>query len=71
MRRRMDPIKIAGEPPECSPEWFDWRMDIIARRGRDPEDMHRQADQLMCRMLEFIGCRAGVERFRRMAKWYS
>ncbi len=71
MRRRIDQIRLAGEPLECTPEWFDARMALIARHGRDPEEMHRAADQLMCRMLEFIGCRAGVERFRRMAKWYS
>lgn len=63
-------VQIAGGAQPYTPEWFAERMDIIARKGRDPLEMHKLADALMLEMLTHMGCQAGVERFRVMAKWY-
>lgn len=46
-------------------EHFEERMrDILLRYEDDPKVCHEKMDELMCKVLEYFGCRGGVEIFR-------
>lgn len=57
----MDMI-LAGE--------FERRMKEIQEIG-DIEDRHREADKLLCEVLDSMGYSAGTKIFKEMRKWYA
>ncbi len=40
-------------------------------RNPDPESSHIKADRLLCKALEELGYKDGVEVFRAMSRWYA
>ena len=55
-----------------SPEVFVFLMGRISVKYKaDPEEMHKEADKLMMRLLESLGYQEGVAIFDRMEKWYA
>ena len=53
-----------------TPEWFKAVM-INTANMKDTEASHAHADEVMCAVLKELGYSAGIEIFRKMAKWYS
>lgn len=45
--------------------------DLVARCGRDPEDEHIDADDILCCVLEGYGHGKLVELFKLLPKWYA
>ena len=55
-----------------TPGVFTRRMRGIAYLGDDNvEAAHRNAEELMCRLLESLGYATGVAAFLEMKRWYS
>ena len=52
-----------------TPEEFARRMQEID--SGDPETSHREADELMARVLRELGYGAGVDVFDNMSRWYA
>ena len=50
-------------------EFEEKMQEILA--DSDPEKRHIRADNLLCRTLNELGYKDGVEIFRKMNKWYS
>lgn len=53
---------------------FERKMkDIVEEcsHTRDTEKAHRDADKLLCEVLNSLGYSAGVDIFERMGKWYG
>lgn len=55
---------------DMTPEVFEAEMKRI-EVNRDAEGRHREADDLMCELLESMGYGSGIEIFRNMDKWYA
>ena len=53
-----------------TPAEFEDKMMEIAANG-NPEDMHSDADDLMCEVLIDLGYAAGIRVYDGMEKWYS
>lgn len=53
-----------------TPTEFEEEMRKIWERW-GTEEAHRQADELLCRVLAELGYDKGVEIFRKAAKWYA
>ena len=49
---------------------FEEKMQEILANS-DPEKRHIRADNLLCRTLNELEYKDGVETFRKMNKWYS
>jgi hypothetical protein len=55
-----------------TPEWFEARMrQIDIDCAGNEEQMHIEADNLMCTLLQQLGYSAGVSVFDAMRKWYA
>ena len=57
------------EKPAYTPEEFAEKMREL--HVFDIEGRHKEADQIMCELLEYFGYQEGVEIFRKMDKWYA
>ena len=56
-----------------TPEEFKNRMLYLEQEygnGEDEEEFHKEADDLMCKVLEGLGYEDGIEIFNRNPKWY-
>ncbi len=56
-------------PPPISPADLAAQMREAFKEG--PEYGHKEADRLMCRVLEQLGYGEAVEIFRKVEKWYA
>lgn len=59
-----------------TPEEFAKKMKEIAeskdyKKFRDSENLHMEADMLLCRVLIELGYIDGVKIFKEMEKWYA
>jgi hypothetical protein len=55
-----------------TPEEFFYAMRKVSKDNTgDPEAMHCDADDLMCKVLTELGYGAGIEVFNKMTKWYA
>jgi hypothetical protein len=55
-----------------TPSQFMRRMlDILEDLGPDTEEVHRQADDVMCELLRDLGYGEGVAVFCTIEKWYA
>jgi hypothetical protein len=53
-----------------TPEEFAERMQKLSDFGeRDPERAHRDADDLLCEVLEQLGYGQGIEIYAQMTRW--
>lgn len=52
------------------PAEFEKKMKEVESIG-DIEDRHREADKLLCEVLESLGYAAGTKVFKEMRKWYA
>ena len=53
------------------PAEFEKRMKEIAEIKHDDEGRHREADKLLCEVLDSLGYGAGVKIFEGIGKWYA
>lgn len=53
-----------------TPKEFTFEMQRISK-DLDLEGAHREADDLMCRLLVSLGYEEGIEIFQKMEKWYA
>ena len=61
---------MTAEEGAMTPTEFEEEMRKIWERW-GTEEAHRQADELLCRVLAELGYDKGVEIFRKAAKWYA
>ena len=54
-----------------TPEEFWLKMCTLQTKDDNPERLHIAMDELMCKLLEELGYKKGIEVFRNAEIWYS
>lgn len=50
--------------------WIKRLRDLQHKDG-DTENQHAQADDVLCEVLESLGCKHLVEEWKRVPRWYA